>query len=50
MSGISVIKDNSCILEEVDRDKFTSGIVFGLGSEVLQGFVLDLLRPVNIPP
>ena len=42
MSGSSVTRDDSCIIREVDEDKFTSGILFGLNSEVLQGFRLDL--------
>ena len=40
MSGSRLIKDNSCILKDVDGDKFTSGVVFGLASEVLQDFEL----------
>ena len=48
MSGSSVIKDDRCILEEVDGDKFSSEIFFRLDSEALQGFILDLCRPVNI--
>ena len=35
MSGKVLIKDDSCILKEVDEDKSTSGIVFRLNSEVL---------------
>ena len=50
MSGSSVIKNHSCILKEVDGDKFASRIVFGLNSEVLQDFGLDFFRPVDIPP
>ena len=44
-----MIKDNSYIFKEVDGDEFTSGVVFGLDSEVLQGFGLDLFRLVDIP-
>ena len=50
MSGSSVIKDNSCILKDFDGNKFTSGVVFVLDSEVLQGFGLGLFRPVDIQP
>ena len=47
MSGNSVINDNSYILKEVEGDKFTSGVIFGLDSKVLQCFGLDLFRPVG---
>ena len=50
MSGSSVIKDNSCILKEVDGDKFSGRIVFGLDSEVLRSFRLNLFRTVDISP
>ena len=50
MSGSSIVKDNSFVLEEVDGDKFSSGGVFIMDSEVFQGFILDLFRPVDMPP
>ena len=49
MNGSIVIKDNSCILNDADRDKFSGGVVFRLDSGVLQGFRLDLFRSVDIP-
>ena len=50
MSESCVVMDSRCILKEADGDKFTNGVVFGLNSEVLQGFVLNLFMPVDIPP
>ena len=50
MSRTSVVKDNRRILNRVDRDKLTSGIVFRLDSEKNQGFRLDLFRLVDISP
>ena len=50
MSGSIAIKDDSCILNKADGDKFTSGILFILDSDVLQGFRQDLFMPVNVPP
>ena len=48
MSGRSVIKDSSCILKEVDGDKFTGGIVFRLNIEVLRGLRLDLFIDTRV--
>ena len=50
MSESSIVNDNIYLLEEIGGDKFSSGVVFRLDSEVIQGFRLDHIRTVDIPP